>query len=142
MICDIVDMRKSGVEQVELFGPKIIVDGLAAPEASRRGQRLATIYALVDPHDPVRVRYVGQTVDPFRRYDQHHCNSASDDVKLYLLRISRRFTMIELEVCPEADGPKQERWWLRHYRSMGMADLNQKPGTDKWVADIRPLRYR
>lgn len=95
----------------------------SAPTVLVTGPEEVAIYALIDPHAPAVVRYVGQSVSPHSRYRGHlrSLGWARD-----LVAIHRRYpTMLLLEWCEEGGSAiERERHWIRHYRGIGMADLN------------------
>lgn len=96
-----------------------------------------TVYGLVDPNEPGRIRYVGQTPYPLLRYHQHLRDAISPHP---LRRPSRRERwigsllgenrtplMVLLERCPSrSDLLASERRWVGVVRVEGGADLNVK----------------
>lgn len=86
------------------------------------GGEAVAVYALVDPDEPERVRYVGKTNNPMGRY-QDHCKNNSWAVEL--LAKGRTPTMLLIEWTPtNEDALRRERDWINHYRALGMADVN------------------
>ena len=109
----------------------VIVDDAAPPTA-----RSVTIYGLVDPTEPIHIRYVWQTVNPKARYTNHR-NGQRSPRKLRewteMLRWERRvLRMVELEYLP-AEEPavwnlafNREAAWILALREIGQADLNEQ----------------
>lgn len=87
-----------------------------------------TVYALVDLREPERVRYVGQTALPLMRH-RAHCFGGQSGVGRWVLalRAAGHFpAMCLLEECPRKDLLAREKFWIRHYRDLGQADLNER----------------
>jgi hypothetical protein len=101
---------------------KVIVRGTAALRP--------IIYGLVDPSEPARVRYVGQTTQsPQTRYLGHlgGCERPTPRSKWIaaLLEAGRLPHMVLLETVPTAsDLNARERWWILSLEERGGADLN------------------
>lgn len=80
------------------------------------------IYSLADPADPTVIRYVGMSAAPYSRYRSH--------VKrmpwaLDLIKQGRFPVMILVEWTPHYTIARdREIYWIKHFRAMGMADLN------------------
>lgn len=103
------------------------------------------IYAMVDPLELARVRYVGQSVEPHARY-KAHLHDASDAVGKWIadLRAGERYPSMRLLERGERDRlTERERYWIGHYRDRGMADLNRKLPDFKreraWKFQMHPL---
>jgi hypothetical protein len=88
------------------------------------------IYGLVDPLEPGRVRYVGQTrTSPLSRYLGHLAPHSSLTPRAKwvarLLEAGRPPDMVLLEtVAVSADPSTRERWWILALEERGGADLN------------------
>lgn len=106
----------------------VLIEGATSWSSGARKTRkpTAVIYALVDAKNPNRVRYVGRSVNPFVRFSTHATKSASTAIRLWVGEIGRLFDMIQLDECATSTAHNLERWWIRYYRSMGMADLNSR----------------
>lgn len=87
---------------------------------------MRVIYALIDPAEPDRVRYVGRTGDPKDRLTAHCTTKASPTYAWAqsVIEAGRRPELVILYREAERRTEEREMWWVRHYRSMGMADLN------------------
>lgn len=96
------------------------------------------IYALVDPRDH-RVRYVGATTEPRRRFNAHICG---DEVRQHtykarwvrvVLRANLRPVMVVLETCEDAVWETREDHWIAHYRGLyGRRLTNATNGGRGW----------
>ena len=90
-----------------------------------------TIYGLIDPREPQRVRYVGQAKHPARRLAGHissgsasACNK-KDQWIAALVDVGVYPDMVLLErTRPGADPDTLERWWIAQMVAKGQADLN------------------
>jgi hypothetical protein len=99
------------------------------------------IYALVDPHDPERVRYVGRTCDPVGRYRAHSVEG-SNGVAKWMAQVTaagRTPVMLLLERCACAEAEARELHWIRYYRQRDQADLNRRVANAR---KPRPARSR
>jgi predicted GIY-YIG superfamily endonuclease len=86
------------------------------------GGEAVAVYALVDPQEPGRIRYVGKTNNPMGRY-QDHCKNNGWAAEL--LRNGRTPMMLLIEWAPtNANALDREAFWINHYRGLGMADIN------------------
>lgn len=88
----------------------------------------AVVYALVDPRDPERYRYVGQSTNPVARY-LTHMSYPSNKVGAWVrsLRAEGHVpAMLLVETVEEVELlDARELHWIRHCREHGQADLNQ-----------------
>jgi hypothetical protein len=99
---------------------------LAHPEPAMTvlidGSEGVAVYALVDPVEPARVRYVGKTVNPLHRH-REHCRFTPWAQQL--VAAGRTPTMLLIEwAATDADALDREAFWINHYRGLGMADVN------------------
>lgn len=89
--------------------------------------RSHTVYGLVSSAEPNRVRYVGQSVAPARRMDDHASATAAPAVREWFqatLAAGHEVWMIRLaEVGPEL-ASRAEQDWIAAYVAREMADLN------------------
>lgn len=82
----------------------------------------AAVYVLVDPEEPDRIRYVGQSTAPHSRYKSH---LKGLPWAAALVRSGRLPVMLLVEWTPAPEIARdREAFWIHHYRGMGMADLN------------------
>lgn len=86
-----------------------------------------TVYGLVDPREPERIRYVGQTRFPEARYCFHLASDGT--VRGRWVRDLKRKelapTMVLLQrVVSPAELRGVERAWIDRLREVGQADLN------------------
>lgn len=85
-----------------------------------------TIYGLVDPAEPSRVRYVGMTAVPVNRYSAHlrEFNSVKQAWWSYLHSQNRVPVMVILEQNPGDPLADAEKRWIKTLVARGEADLN------------------
>jgi len=89
------------------------------------------IYALIDPRDE-RVRYVGQAVNPARRYRDHLAQKNTSTRKrdwideLILLGLAPIIKVIEQ--CQKGNVDKREIHWIAHHRNLNTDLLNVLDG--------------
>jgi len=85
-----------------------------------------TVYGLVDPREPRRVRYAGITQEPKRRYLEHLAAPSIRVLRwVHSLRVEHISPiMVELEVVPELNAGYREGRWIARLGRIGMADLN------------------
>jgi hypothetical protein len=87
-----------------------------------------TIYGLVDPAEPTRIRYVGQARNPAARLAGHISAGREGKKWNWIDRIiaeGRYPDMVLLERArPGSDVDVLERWWIAQMCAKGMADLN------------------
>lgn len=119
----------SGPLHAELGGRAVICDHLIDRYV---------IYGLVDPKDPLRVRYVGRARNPYARYKEHLTGSAttSSVVAAWVEGVcveARMPAMVLLEACAIGDEERAEYAWIEQLRAIDQADLNRV---------ISTLRYR
>lgn len=72
------------------------------------------IYALVDPRDK-RIKYVGKTNNPDRRYDEHVETEETTQKAIWIQELRSagvKPTMILLNECNEPQSDYQENWWI------------------------------
>jgi hypothetical protein len=97
--------------------------------------RQMTIYGLVGTDEPKRIRYVGRTMHPESRFDDH-LKSGVEKVAQWVRNtcdIGKAVRMVRLEQCDPRRGAQRENFWLQFYKAEGMADLN----TARVTADRR-----
>jgi group I intron endonuclease len=86
------------------------------------------IYALTDPEDG-RVRYVGQSVQVFTRFNQHlQAASKGASGRVYnwiraLAKFEKEPMLVILQVCRVASADALERKWVRKFRSSDLTNL-------------------
>lgn len=110
------------------------VDPVAGANALRKTQiKVAGIYALRDCATN-RVRYVGSSAHCFHRWKAHqkvggHVGSTSPRWAAWLRELSNQGLCIEgliLQVLEDGANVKAaEQRWIKHYRALGQADLNE-----------------
>lgn len=84
------------------------------------------IYGLIDPVEPDRVRYVGRTGDPQGRLSVH-CTTKATPTYPWARSVIESGRRPELVILEREEGHQteaREMSWVRHYRRLGMADLN------------------
>ncbi len=116
----------------------------------------SVIYALTD--DNGNVRYVGQTKTPSRRRWQHSSlsnNMTNRRVSVWIRQLLSEaklpvFSIIETTTNPD----KREKYWIKHYRSLGCDLLNMNEGghtmthtikakeLNAWAGTLSPLQRR
>lgn len=95
--------------------------------------KTVTIYALVDPRDPFRVRYVGKSRDPSKRLRQHitqrnrHKSHKNNWVNA-LIGESIKPVVIGIQDCSVEEWEKWERFWITHFKGCGL--VNSTEGGD------------
>jgi hypothetical protein len=85
------------------------------------------IYALTDPREPRRIRYVGRAVNPVARY-RAHCSGGGSAVSCWaasLLQCGVHPIMLLVEQVRDVHAEAAEERWIRYYRARGQADLNR-----------------
>ena len=100
----------------------------------------AYIYALSDPRDG-RVRYVGKTNNPKRRfeshiYDMHGANPRKENWIKGLLRLDLKPDMSILEECADGEWEYRERHWIAEYRKQHDDLTNLTDGGDSPLDSI------
>lgn len=92
------------------------------------------IYALSDPRDGDNIRYVGKSINPYKRVTLHMTPSelALGTHKCQWLKSLKRdnvkpFVRI-LEVCTDENWVERERYWIRYYRDSGYKLVNIADG--------------
>lgn len=84
------------------------------------------IYALCDP-DTKRVRYIGQSANPEKRFVTHAQVSGSKVMRNWVGKLKsegKKPSLVVLESVSESDKLKRERWWIEHYIERGEVLLN------------------
>lgn len=81
------------------------------------------VYGLVSVVEPRRVRYIGQSTVPVRRYPSH-CFAGAGKVNAWADEQDGGVLMVAIEWCDALELIDREAFWIRHYRKLGMADLN------------------
>ena len=118
-----------------------------------RAPRLAGVYALVDPGEPNRVRYVGSSQHMAKRLSDH-ANSltgrADAERKEWVRQMRAVGRHPAMVILGEVDAGKAsfelhlvERGWIERFRSVGQADLNRTLLSDErnfLLAHIRTLQ--
>lgn len=106
------------------------------------------IYAISSAADPDRVRYVGQTRQGMQKRFRGHIHGANAGGESPIYRFIRKVgaenvSVRALETLPSPNElDDREIYWIAHYRSLGMADLNIEAGGrtasgHKYTADQR-----
>jgi len=89
------------------------------------------IYALIDPRDE-RVRYVGQTVNPARRFRSHLADKSVSTPKRdwldELLLLGLMPIMEVVEECQKGTVDEKEVYWIAYYRNLNTDLLNVLDG--------------
>lgn len=117
----------------DLTGCRVLVDS----RAGLHEDVVAVIYGLVHPAEPGRVRYVGHSTSPWKRYLTHTSGSGVWPVEW---RADGHWPlMIELEAVRRSDAPfpglvgafirRREVFWTETLKRRGQADFN-RIGTD------------
>lgn len=83
-----------------------------------------TVYGLIDPNEPERVRYVGQTLTPGSRFSSHASDKAAPKVREWVRSINTAPLMVLIENPHRLELDDREMFWIRYYRQRDMADLN------------------
>ena len=90
-----------------------------------------SIYALIDPRSD-EIRYIGKSVDPDMRYQQHLNESAVNNGKIAWieeLQNEGHKPLLEiLELTTENEWAERERWWIKRGLEFGWNLLNIKSG--------------
>jgi hypothetical protein len=84
-----------------------------------------TIYALHRRGCPDNVRYVGQTSSPTQRFAAHM--GGATQVSRWIAEEAAQGFVVDMTELEEVDAPAAdlcERFWIGHYRDLGLADLN------------------
>lgn len=117
-----------------------LLNGLRRIECSQireliRQPKIAGVYALVDPAEPERVRYVGSSQHMAKRLADHafHVTGRQDaHRKQWVRELKNAGRTPVLVVLEELDFPKAsfethhaERNWIERFRGVGQADLNR-----------------
>lgn len=97
-----------------------------------------TIYGLVDPREPDRIRYVGQSLCAASRYASHikpsnGSRSLRDRWIAVLLADGIFAAMVLLERPTAADLDSCEATWIANLKAVGQADLNGRRPDHKTV---------
>src|SRR5260221_13049598 len=91
------------------------------------------IYALIDPRDGA-VRYIGKTVNPTKRLQNHKHKSHSQEIQVLvqdLASLGPKLTMQILEEVAQGDDWKgAESHWVRHGLEHGWPICNKVAGGD------------
>lgn len=103
--------------------------------ALMRAARMAGVYALVDPREPERVRYVGSSQHMAKRLVDHanSLTGKADAERKHWVRNMRESgcspVMVLLEEVSAGKASFEmhlvERNWIERFRSLGQADLNR-----------------
>jgi hypothetical protein len=110
-------------------------------------ERTHTVYGLVSTEEPTRVRYVGQSFSPIRRFDEHIGPKGAPVVREWVKSVFRdgfQVQMILLAKSPKVHVDLVEYEWITVYRHRGMADLNtdfRSPTSSMLYAAPWPYRY-
>lgn len=96
--------------------------------------RTAYIYALHDPTDASPTVYIGRTVQPRVRLQQHHLpQRGGNDIYIRWIRamlargVSPEMVILET-VPPGGDWEEAERFWIESVRATGLPMANISPG--------------
>ena len=100
------------------------------------------IYGLVDPRDR-QIKYVGQSNDPERRYQQH-INAIEDTAKGIWIQglrtIGQLPEFILIDKCPDEDAFYLENWWILVGRRQGWPLTNgTNPGEWRAQEDFKQI---
>ena len=89
--------------------------------------RSALIYGLVDPLEPLRIRYVGQTIAPAARMREHLTEGFGKkaDWVQSLLEAGRAPDMVQLTWVTSTEALQAERHFIVALRRLRQADLNR-----------------
>lgn len=92
------------------------------------------IYTLVDPRDN-RVRYVGKSNDPEKRYQAHlydrlNSNPRKQNWIKKLRRVGLKPILSVIEICAECEWQDRERYWISKFRETHSDLLNITDGGD------------
>lgn len=79
--------------------------------------KLTVIYALADPKTR-EVRYIGKTINPGIRINQHRCDKSKTYRGNWLRSINYAFEFIELDQAGE-NWAEIEQWWIAFFKMMG-----------------------
>jgi len=89
------------------------------------------IYALIDPRDE-RVRYVGQAVNPARRFRKHLTDKRFSNRKRAwideLILLEKEPIMEVIEECQKGTVGEREQYWITHFRDLHPDLLNISDG--------------
>jgi hypothetical protein len=94
-------------------------------------ERRPIVYGLVDPDEPGRIRYVGQTFQPYARYCAHvgrrtPASPCGRWIRNLYLNHDRVPSMVLLEEVPSIlELREREREWIKQLVAAGQADLNR-----------------
>lgn len=98
--------------------------------ATSRGvwTRRYVVYVLVDEREPDRVRYVGQSINAAVRF-LGHCNSQEPQMRAWMESVRDAGAHVLMRMVEQCESLEHlgasERRWIRHYRELGMADINR-----------------
>lgn len=101
--------------------------------------RVVFIYALTDPAG--NIRYVGQSVNPQIRYEQHIADSADTPKTKWIRELSRMGAKPELVILEKTDkinADYTEKWWMALGRKRGwqLSNVKTAPGRNPNFAEL------
>ena len=89
--------------------------------------KFTSIYVILHP-ETREIRYVGMTRDPKRRF-REHCNGGHSQVVHRWIQNLTSLPIIKIhEVVPVIEGREREKFWISHFRNLGLNLLNQTDG--------------
>lgn len=97
-----------------------------------RKNRTVYIYALTDPDG--HIGYIGQSVNPWMRYDQHMCETADTQKGKWIRSLKDRGAkpgLAILQKTDKSDANYIEKWWIILGRSRGWQLSNMGQPTRK-----------
>ncbi len=97
-----------------------------------RKNRTVYIYALMDPDG--HIGYIGQSVNPWMRYDQHMCETADTQKGKWIRSLKDRGAkpgLAILQKTDKSDANYVEKWWIILGRSRGWQLSNMGQPTRK-----------
>jgi hypothetical protein len=88
----------------------------------------SVIYALVDPREARRVRYVGCTRSLPRRMSEHRRRRGVCGANAWIETMARDGVEPQPLILAHVTERRSERRWIIRFRERGMADLNRHTG--------------
>lgn len=100
---------------------------------------MQSIYLMGDPRN-MRVRYVGKSVDPEERHEQHIDEISYSPKGRWIQELRAHGlepTMVVVEVCPDQIVYDRERHWIALGKSLGWPLTNSIAPPSKWRRRVR-----